>query len=186
MIASCYHAILSTHHGLLEWVPRVCCPGVHLKWRFAEAHFELSSRVIKHFRYWPHNNPWDLHQRRFHSPKVTVCCAIFDFYVWSPQSFAEDDVTVTVISDRYWAMLGNIFRPKLDDLFDEHRSENVWFQQDDARAHISGRSFGIIREMFPVVSLLGDVAWPPRSPDFTPYCFILWSYLKAEVYQHRP
>jgi hypothetical protein len=49
-------------------------------------------------------------------------------------------------------------RPKLDDLFDEHGAENVWFQQDGATAHASRRTLGILREMFPghVVSLRGD------------------------------
>jgi hypothetical protein len=52
----------------------------------------------------------------------------------------------------------------------------------------SRRSLGILREMFPghVVSLCGDIGWPPRSPDLTPCDFFLWSYLKAQVYQYRP
>jgi hypothetical protein len=54
-------------------------------------------------------------------------------------------------------MLENFLRPKLDDLFDDHEAENVWFQQDGATAHTSRRSLGILREMFPghVVSLRG-------------------------------
>jgi hypothetical protein len=72
-----------------------------------------------------------------------------------------------VTSDRYCAMPENFLRPKLDDLFDEHGAENVWFQQDGAIAHTSRRSLGIFREMFPghVVSLRSDIWWPPRSPD---------------------
>jgi hypothetical protein len=103
-------------------------------------------------------------------------------------SFEEDDVTVNVTSDQYCAMLENFLRPKLDDLFDEHGAENVCFQQDDATAHTSRPSLGIVREMFPghVVSLRGDIGWPPRSPDLIPVRFFLWSYLKAQVYQHRP
>jgi hypothetical protein len=42
--------------------------------------------------------------------------------------------------------------------------------------------------MFPghAVSLRGDIGWPPRSPDLTPYDFFLWGYLKGQAYQHRP
>jgi hypothetical protein len=42
--------------------------------------------------------------------------------------------------------------------------------------------------MFPshVVSLRGDIGWPPRSPNFIPCDFSLWGYLKAHAYQHRP
>jgi hypothetical protein len=63
-------------------------------------------------------------------------------------------------------MLENFLQPKLDD--DEHGAENVWFQQDGATTHKSRRSLGILREMFPghVVSLRGDIEWPPRSSDF--------------------
>jgi len=37
-----------------------------------------------------------------------------------------------------------------------------------------------------VISLRGDVGWPPRSPDLTPCGFFLWGYLKAKVYEQRP
>jgi hypothetical protein len=67
----------------------------------------------------------EVHQRQLHSPKVTVWCAIFEFGVWSPYFFEEGDFTVTVISDRYCAMLENFLRPKLGDLIDEHGAENV-------------------------------------------------------------
>jgi hypothetical protein len=40
----------------------------------------------------------------------------FEFGVWGTYFFEEDDVTVTVTSDRYCAMLENFLRPKLDDL----------------------------------------------------------------------
>jgi hypothetical protein len=119
-----------------------------------------------------------------------VWCAILEFgvCVWGPYSFEEDDVTVTVTSDRYCAMLENFLRPRLDDLLDEHGAENVWFQQDGATAHTSRRSLGILREIFPshVVPLRGDIGWPPRSPNFIPCDFSLWGYLKDHAYQHRP
>jgi len=45
-----------------------------------------------------------------------------------------------------------------------------------------------VKEMFPghVISLRGDIGWPPRSPDLTPCDFFLWGYLKAKVYEQRP
>jgi hypothetical protein len=65
------------------------------------------------------------------------------------------DVTVTVTSDGYCAMLENFLQSKLDDLFTEHGAENVFSIRDGATAHTSRRSLGILREMFPghVVSL---------------------------------
>jgi hypothetical protein len=102
-----------------------------------------------------------------------VWCAIFEFGVWGPYFVEEDDVTVTVTSDRYCAMLENFLQPKVDDLFDEHGAENVWFQQDGATAHTSRRSLGILKEMFPehVVTLRGDIGWPPRLPDLALFDF---------------
>ena len=97
-------------------------------------------------------------------------------------------MTVTVTSDRYCVMLQNFLQPKLHDLFEEHGVENVWFQQDGATDHTSRRSLGLLREMFPghVVSLRGDIGWPPHSPDLSPCDLFLLGYLKAQVYQHRP
>jgi hypothetical protein len=89
-------------------------------------------------------------------------------------------------------MLENFHWPKLEDsiqfsLSDEHEAENVWFQQDGAAAHTSRRLLGTLGEMFPghVVSLRGDIRWPLLSPDLTPCDFILWGYLKAQVYRYR-
>ena len=57
-----------------------------------------------------------------------------------------------------------------------------------ATAHTARRSMEMLRELFSgrLVSLRGDISWPPRSPDLSPCDFFLWGYLKAEVYKHRP
>ena len=101
-------------------------------------------------------------------------CAVFNFGVLGPYFFEEDDVTVTVNSDRYCAMLQNFFQLRLGEIFnDQHGADNVWFQHDGATAHTSRRSLSLLREMFPghVISLCGDIGWPPPSPDLTPYDF---------------
>jgi transposase len=55
-----------------------------------EAHFHLSGAVNKqNFRYWSNSNPWELHQRPLHSPKVTVWYAIFEFGVWGSYFFLK-------------------------------------------------------------------------------------------------
>jgi hypothetical protein len=127
------------------------------------------------------HNPRELHQRPLHSPSVTVWCASFEFGMWDPYFLEEDEITLTVTSDRYCAMLENFLRPKLNYLYNDNGA-------DGATAYTSRRSLGILREIFPghVVSFLGDIGWPPRSPDLTPCDFFLWSYLKSQVYQHRP
>ena len=69
------------------------------------------------------------------------------------------------------------FQPRLGEIFnDQHGADNVWFQQDGATAHTSRRSLSLLREMFPghVISLRGDIGWPPRSPDLTPLRFFFF------------
>lgn len=97
-------------------------------------------------------------------------------------------MTVTVNSDRYYAMLQNFLRPKVDDIVYTHKAENLWFQRDGASAHTSRCSLEIIKDMFSghVVSFQGDIEWHPRSPDLTPCDFFLWGYLKSKVFQICP
>jgi hypothetical protein len=112
----------------------------------------------------------------------------FWFGVWGLYLFEEDDVNVTVTSDRYCAMLENFLRPKLDDFSMNMEQRMCGFNKMVQQpTHLVVRSESA-REIFPghVASLRGDIGWPPRSSDLTPCDFFLWGYLKAEVYQHRP
>lgn len=45
-----------------------------------------------------------------------------------------------------------------------------------------------LREHFPerLISLRGNVEWPPRSPDFSSCDYFLWGYLKSNVYIDKP
>ena len=108
-----------------------------------------------------------------------------EFGTWGSYFFEEDNVTVTVNSDRYCEMLETFLRPKLNMLQD---MGNVWFQQNGATAHTSRRAMGILREMFPghLISLRGDIGWPASLPDLNPCDFFLWGYLKTKMYIKRP
>lgn len=69
--------------------------------------------------------------------------------------------------------------------------QRIWFQQDGASAHTSWASLTKLRHLFPghVISLRGDVAWPPRSPrspDLAPCDYFLWGYIKSKVYIKKP
>jgi hypothetical protein len=70
-------------------------------------------------------------------------------------------------------MIETFLRPKLNQFVGDHEEEEVWFQQDGATAHTSRRSLAILRELVPgrLLSLRGDIAWPPRSPDLSPCDF---------------
>jgi hypothetical protein len=64
----------------------------------------------------------------------------------------------------------------------------VWFQQDGAATHTVRNSTNVLGEIFPghLVSLMGDVGWPARSPELSICDFLLWGYLKKKVFQYRP
>ena len=75
-----------------------------------EAHFHLCGSVNKqNMRYWADTNPRELHQRPLHSRKVTVWCSISSGRTIGPWLFEENEVTVTVNSDRYVNMLQEFF-----------------------------------------------------------------------------
>ncbi|KAJ4425770.1 hypothetical protein ANN_27393 [Periplaneta americana] len=52
-------------------------------------------------------------------------------------------------------------------------NENTLFQQDGATSHTARISMDAVNALFPgrVISRKRDIAWPPRSPDFTTSCF---------------
>ena len=153
-----------------------------------EAHFHLCGTVNKqNFRYWSMENPHQLHQAPLHSPKVTVWCAVSEDRIWGPYFFEDSDGrTVTVNTERYCNMIKDFVQPKVEEL---ENIDNVYFMQDGATCHTSRQSMAVLREMFPgkLISLRGDIGWPPRSPDLNPCDFWLWGALKERVFatQHE-
>ena len=110
------------------------------------------------------------------------------FWSWVPYLFEDEDATVTVASDRYSEMLERFFRPKVAQLSTDHELDDVWFLQDGATSHTSRSLLEVLQDMFPshVISLQGDIEWPPRFPDLDPCHFFLLDYVKSKVYEHRP
>ncbi|XP_044255269.1 uncharacterized protein LOC123005541 [Tribolium madens] len=56
------------------------------------------------------------------------------------------------------------------------------------RTHNTSHNGYIVKEAFPgrVIFRSGDLAWPARSPDLTAPDFLLWGYLKSQVYANKP
>ncbi|XP_039280784.1 uncharacterized protein LOC120350607 [Nilaparvata lugens] len=154
-----------------------------------EAHFHLCGAVNKqNFRYWAANNPRQLHERPLNSPKVTVWCAVSQFGVIGPYFFEDDNIAVTVTSERYVTMLQTFLQPKLEELAEEQDLGEIWFQQDGATAHTARISMDLLREMFPgrLISLRGDVKWPARSPDLSVCDFFLYPLPQRKGFQTSP
>ena len=60
----------------------------------------------------------------------------------------------------------------------------LWWQQDGAPAHTSVVAINYLQGQFPgkVISKLGDIPWPPRSPDLAILDFFAWGYLKQKIW----
>ncbi|GFX64115.1 uncharacterized protein TNCV_2090131 [Trichonephila clavipes] len=80
----------------------------------------------QNFRYWAAENPWLLHLRPLHSPRVTVSNAVAEFSVRGPYFFEEDKLTGTVTSDRDCHMIETFLRPKLNKFLGDHEEAEVW------------------------------------------------------------
>ena len=79
---------------------------------------------------------------------MTVWCGIASVGVLGPYFFEDEEgVAVTVTSESYVAMLRIFCEPELRRRVIDLSS--VWFQQDGARAHTTGASMSVLREMFP-------------------------------------
>jgi hypothetical protein len=89
------------------------------------------------------------------------------------------ETTITGIV--YLDILQQFLIPQLDEDDQERR---IYSQQDGAPPHYLEQ----VRE-YPNAHFLGrwigraaPIAWPPRSPDFTPLDFFLWGFVKDRVF----
>ncbi|QQP39941.1 Uncharacterized protein FKW44_013818, partial [Caligus rogercresseyi] len=76
-------------------------------------------------RYWADTNPRELYEKPLHSPKLKVWCAISSTGIVGPWLFEENEVTVTVNSERYVNMLEEFFLPRIN----ESRMEQLFTLQ---------------------------------------------------------
>jgi hypothetical protein len=76
----------------------------------------------------------------------------------------------------------------LIDYVEEHDISHYYFQQDGATCHTCNITIERLNEIFPnkIISINGDIEWPPRSPDMNPLDYFLWGHLKQIVYQNKP
>ncbi|GBN05921.1 hypothetical protein AVEN_261888-1 [Araneus ventricosus] len=129
------------------------------------AHFHSPGCVNKqNFRYCSPNNPKQIHEQPHHSERVTVWCAVADFWVIGTYFFQENSKTVTVTSACYVDMLRNFLHGSYvtypHNLLYEHGNLVVWFQQEGATAHTAGLSMDLLKEKFQkcLISLRADIS----------------------------
>ncbi|GBO05938.1 hypothetical protein AVEN_56079-1 [Araneus ventricosus] len=65
---------------------------------------------------------------------------------------------------------------------------NIWFQHDGAPAHktSSVKQYLVEESGEQIIGYGGFQDWPPLSTDLTPIDFLLWGYLKQQVYATLP
>ena len=145
-----------------------------------EATFQLSGKVNRHnVRIWGLQNPEEALGHKRDCPKVNVFCAISQTKVYGLLFFVENTVTGVT----YLSMLQNWLLPQISE-----DSEDLIFQQDGAPPHWH-RDFRRFLNESLLQRWIGRVGkedlalqfWPPRSPDFTPCDFFLWSFVKEAV-----
>ena len=64
--------------------------------------------------------------------------------------------------------------------------ESVYYYQDGATSHTSGKTIALLQEIFHsrLISRFGNVDWPPRSPDLVDPVYFKWGYFKDSIYNH--
>ena len=88
----------------------------------------------------------------------------------------------------YEAFLRRVIPRFFEEIPAENLPENIYYQQDGAPAHKTRRCLALLQQRYPgrVISIGGNIAWPPRSPDLTPLDFFLWGHIKSIVYTTPP
>ncbi|GFX94562.1 DUF4817 domain-containing protein [Trichonephila clavipes] len=173
----------------VEWAQNeiAVVPDFHKRILFSdEAQFWFNGYVNKqNCRIWSEANPQVYVETPLHPEKLTVWCVLWAGGIIGPYFFKNDEgPNVTVIGDRYRAMIINFFIPELNN----HDVQELWFQQDGATCHTARAIINLLKDTFGdrLISRFGPVNWPPRSCDLTPLDYFMWIYVKSLVYADKP
>ncbi|KAH8288961.1 hypothetical protein KR044_009681 [Drosophila immigrans] len=118
--------------------------------------------------FWGSENAHVVLEKPMHPQRMTVWCGIWSGGIIGPFFFEnEEGAAETVNGVRYRGMLEDFFFP----LIEEEDIDDILFQQDDATCHTANVTTDLLRGKFEnrIISRNGDVIWPPRSCDLTPW-----------------
>ena len=146
-----------------------------------ESTFHLSGKVNKHnVPIWGTENPRELAQYVWDSPKGNVFCAVSRTKVYAP--FFPHENTVPEVT--YLDMVSEWLLPQL-----QQDNEHFIFIQDGAPPHWHNGVRHYLDENLPrlwigrsTVENMTLIFWPPRSPDLTACDFFLWGCIKDRVF----
>jgi len=89
---------------------------------------------------------------------VTLWCGLWTGGIVEPFFFEySEEKAITVNGERYRGMTTDFLLDRID-------AEELWFQQDGAKAHTSRQTVALLHEKFDdrIISRNFDVKWPPR------------------------
>ena len=151
-----------------------------------EAHFDLGGYVNKqNCSIWGTENPDAYVEKPTHPKRVTtVWCGFWSTGIIVPFFFKNEQGELTVIDDRYRAILNEFLFTKIE----EEDIGNIWFEQDGATFHTSEATLDVLRIVFEdcFISRRTHVVWPPRSCDLTPLDYYFWGAVKDKCYADKP
>jgi hypothetical protein len=133
------------------------------------------NRHNSHF-YYQENSHW-IQESRNRTFKVNVWCGIFENYVIGPHFF-EANLTGQI----YLTFLTNTLSELLEEVPLNIRRK-ICFQNDGAPPHYHRDVRTYVTRAFGELVIERNHRWPPRSRDFTPLDFFLWSKVKNEMYR---
>ena len=152
-----------------------------------EAHFHLNGMVNQQdCCYWAFENLRELFAKPLHNPKVMVWCVVGKVAVIGSYFLKTIMEMLWLNSKRYTETINNFFVLELQ--WKCVPIWYVWFQQDGAMSHTTRASIGVLCLFFGdyLNSRFADTPWPPWSSNLSTWDYLLWGYLKASVYEHKP
>ena len=114
------------------------------------------------------------------APTTSNWCGFWYVDIIGPFFFEnEQGAAVSVIDERYRAILNEFLFPKLE----EDDMDDIWLQQDGATYHTANVIVDLLRTVFEnrIISRNSDVNWPPRSCDLTPLKYFCGKPLRISV-----
>jgi len=126
----------------------------------------------------PHETSVTNFQRRF---SVNVWCGVLGNRLIGPFLFDSN-----LLGSTYEAFLRNELSGLLEDIPLMIRRQ-MYFQHDGAPPHYTRHVREYLKESFRTrwLGRGGHIAWPPRSPDLTPFDYYLWGHVKTLVYETK-
>jgi len=131
---------------------------------------------------WSHDNPHKTSVTNFQRRlTVNVWCGVLGNKLI--ETFVFDNNLTGNVNEVY---LRNELPGLLEDIPLLIRS-HMYFQHDGAPPHCTRHVRDYLNEFFPNrwLGRGGPVAWPPRSPDLTPFDYFLWGDMMAFVYETK-